>query len=281
MKHIEYDVINTSTGEKTTFQINNKFKKATPDNIVFKIEQKDIEEGVFIKPKDQRPTNDALITKLTPSIEKYGQLVPGTVLSDGTNAESNHRFQVCKDVGQPYKFIIDKNEHGLKQDELTKEINVNQEDWKIKDWHNKWLVHGLEPYKRFDKFLERHDFKQIYNALQVLSNQEIGSGTLREQFENGTFDPSESMWDSAERLMGELYDVAKVWNPGGAVYKSYFIGAYREVKFCSEFKHNTFIDRMTKYLSEMRECAKSKDYIDLINTIYNKGLKRENKVWLA
>ena len=159
--------------------------------------------------------------------------------------------------------------------------SFNQEDWKIKDWHNKWLVHGLEPYKRFDKFLERHDFKQIYNALQVLSNQEIGSGTLREQFENGTFDPSESMWDSAERLMGELYDVAKVWNPGGAVYKSYFIGAYREVKFCSEFKHNTFIDRMTKYLSEMRECAKSKDYIDLINTIYNKGLKRENKVWLA
>ena len=105
--------------------------------------------------------------------------------------------------------------------------------------------------------------------------------TLREQFENGTFNPSQRMWDAAERLMGELYDVAKVWNPGGAVYKSYFIGAYREVKFCPDFKHNTFIDRLTKYLSEMRECAKSKDYIDLINSIYNKGLQRKNKVWLA
>ena len=281
MKYIEYDVINTSTGEKSTFKINSKFKKATPDNIVFKIEQKDIDEGVFIKPLDQRPTNDKLITKLTPSIKKYGQLVPGTVLSDGTNAESNHRFQVCQDVGQPYKFIVDKNEHGLEQDELTKEINVNQEDWKIKDWHNKWLVRGLEPYKRFDRFLMRHNFGQIYNALQVLSDKSQGAGSLREDFENGTFNPSESTWDNAERLMGELKDVSEIWNPGGAVFKSYFIGAYREVKFHERFNHNTFLDRMTKYLSEMRECAKSKDYIDLINSIYNKGLQRKNKVWLA
>ena len=281
MKYIEYEVTNTHTGEKTTFQINKKFENATPDNIVFKIEQEDIKDDMFVTPKDQRPTNDKLIKKLTPSIRDYGQLVPGTVLADGTNAESNHRFKVCEITGQPYKFVIDREEHGLTQEELTKEINVNQVNWEIADWHHKWLVHGLEPYQRFDRFLKRHNFSQIYNALQVLSNKDVGAGSLREDFENGTFDPSEGTWDNAERLMGELKDVSEIWNPGGAVFKSYFIGAYREVKFCDEFKHNTFLDRMTKYLSEMRECAKSKDYIDLINTIYNKGLKRENKVWLA
>jgi|TARA_R110000824_G_C15087614_1_gene665042 hypothetical protein len=281
MKYIEYEVINKQTGQTSTFQVNQKFGKATPDNIVFKIEQNDITKGMFITPPDQRLTNDKLIKKLTPSIRDYGQLVPGTVLSDGTNAESNHRFKVCGMTGQPYKFVIDREEHGLTQEELTKEINVNQVNWEIGDWHNKWLVHGLEPYKRFDRFIKRNSFKQIYNALQVLSDKNQGAGSLRDDFENGVFDPTEQMWDNAERLMGELKDVSEIWNPGGAVFKSYFIGAYREVKFCSEFLHNTFLERMTKYLSEMRECAKSKDYIDLINSIYNKGLKRENKVWLA
>ena len=48
MKYIEYEVTNTHTGEKTTFQINKKFKNATPDNIVFKIEQEDIKDDMFV-----------------------------------------------------------------------------------------------------------------------------------------------------------------------------------------------------------------------------------------
>jgi len=46
-------------------------------------------------------------------------------------------------------------------------------------------------------------------------------------------------------------------------------------------KATQFLTKLKKYLSEFRECAKSKDYIDLINIIYNKGQSVDKKVWLA
>lgn len=281
MNTTTYEVINKDTKEKTTFEIPSRFDKAKPDNIIFKIEQNDIDEDTFIKPEDQRNENTTLTSKLTNSISDYEQLVPGTVLKDGTKAEGNHRFDVCETTGKAFKFFVDNGEHGLSQEELTKEINVNQADWEIKDWLHKWSVRGKEPYLRFERFLSRHKFKQIYNALQIFSHDNKGAGKFREEFENGIFNPTEEEWKNAESLMGEIKDVAKVWNPGGAAFKSYFIGAYREVNNHPEFSSTQFLTKLKKYLSEFRECAKSKDYIDLINIIYNKGQKLGNKTWLA
>ena len=197
------------------------------------------------------------------------------------NSWSDLEKSVSKATGKPFKFIVDKDDHGLTQEELTKEINVNQANWEIKDWLHKWVVKGLDPYIRFERFLERHSFKQIYNALQIFSHSNKGAGTFREEFENGTFNPTDSEWKNAEAFMGEIKDVSKIWNPAGAVFKSYFIGAYREVNTHPDFCSTQFLTKLKRYLSEFRECAKSKDYIDLINIIYNKGQTVENKVWLA
>lgn len=281
MNTTQYEVTNKTTGKKTLIDIPSRFDEAIPSNLVLHIEQENIKDDTFSIPKDNRVTNATLIKKLTPSIKKYGQLVPGTILQDGTNAESNHRFEVCKDVGQPFRFIVDNQEHGLSQEELTKEINVNQANWEIKDWLHKWIVHGLEPYIRFQRFLDRHKFGQIYNALQIFSHKDKGAGTFRDEFENGTFNPTDSEWKNAEAFMGEIKDVSTVWNPGGAAFKSYFIGAYREVKEHQDFSPTKFVTKLKKYRGEFRECAKSKDYIDLINIIYNKGQAVREKIWLA
>ena len=281
MKYTKYAVTNTETGVKTTIKIPSRFDKATPENLVLNIEQDDIEYNTFKMPDDQRETNTRLQNKLETSIEKNGQLVPASILEDGTNAEGNHRFDVCEITGKPFKFIVDKGEHGLTQEQLTKEINQSQINWEIGDWLHKWVVKGLEPYVRFERFLERHKFGQIYNALQVFSHKGKGAGTFRDEFEGGTFNPTEDEWKNAEAFMGEIKDVSKVWNPSGAAFKSYFIGAYREVKHHPNFSPTKFVTRLKKYRSEFRECAKSKDYIDLINIIYNKGLQATQKIWLA
>ena len=84
MNTTKYEVTNKKTNETTTFEIPSRFDKAKPDNIILKIEQNDIDGKTFIVPEDQREENITLTKKLTPSIESYGQLVPGTVLKDGT-----------------------------------------------------------------------------------------------------------------------------------------------------------------------------------------------------
>ena len=289
---MKYKVVNQETGHEQTIEIPNKFKDAEVVNLVLGWEHSaDDPDDLFEEPEDNRKENKTLMKKLRFSIPKYGQLQPATINPEGKIWEGNHRKKVTKETNTRYLFMIDDgyhNGHQLSQSEYTDEINEVREDYKIEDWLNRYVTRydrnqsEYESYKRFRDFMSAGVNKSIYNNLIYFAPDDTGRGKLKEQFIAGTFNPTESQWATAEGFRSMISEVGNTWGNTKAVGLSYFMVAYIGLLQNPDinFSHKKFIEKLKKHSLEMRECARSEDYIKQMNVIYNKGVSRLEKEWL-
>ena len=98
-------------------------------------------------------------------------------------------------------------------------------------------------------------------------------------FKNGDFNPTREEWLNAKECMMKIEEVGTKWDQH-AVKKKLFILAYLRCLAFDDFDHDRFVQQLDRYVSKMRECVKTEDYLDLIAVVYNMGLKRQNKIWL-
>jgi len=289
---MQYKITNQNTGKEQLITIPDKFQEAEVVNLVLGWNHSPNDpEDLFEEPEDNRNENQTLMKKLMESIPKYGQLQPATVNPEGKIWEGNHRKKVTKETGEKYIFIIDDGYHKgnkLSQAEYTDEINEVREDYKIEDWlarYEKRYHRGqtkYESYVRFRDFMSKGVNKSIYNNLIYFAPDDSGRGKLKEQFVAGTFNPKQTDWATADGIRRLIQEVGSVWGNRKAVGLSYFMIAYIGLLQNPDinFSHQRFIDKLTKHSMSMKECARSEDYVKVINEIYNKGVTRKEKEWL-
>jgi hypothetical protein len=267
-------------------QVPERFKHANPVDIVFEVGNENISNTGFRERDWNRNRNKSLLNKLKTSMKKNGQLIPGMVADDGFVDEGNHRLDACSQEGLPYKFIIRSDE--LDDTTYVKEVNIISKNWSMEDFRDHYIQLGLDPYKKIKIFCENYKL-DLSNVLSVIYNNERDTvypnrESLTNMFKNGDFHPTQEEWLNARECMMKIEEIGKKWDQH-AVKKKLFILAYLRCLALSNskvnrFDHDRFVQQLDRYVSKMRECVKTEDYLDLIAVIYNMGLQRENKIWL-
>jgi len=264
-----------------TMQVPERFKHANPVDIVFEVGNENISNTGFRERDWNRNRNKSLLNKLKTSMKKNGQLIPGMVADDGFVDEGNHRLDACHQEGLPYKFIIRSDE--LDDTTYVKEVNIISKNWSMEDFRDHYIELGLKPYQLIKDFCAHYNL-DLSNVLSVIYNNERDTiypnrESLTNMFKNGDFNPTREEWLNAKECMMKIEEVGKKWDQH-AVKKKLFILAYLRCLAFDDFNHDRFVSQLDRYVSKMRECVKTEDYLDLIAVVYNMGLKRENKIWL-
>jgi hypothetical protein len=209
-----------------------------------------------------RDTNNSHIQKLIKSMEEIYIISPIIINSDLCIIDGQHRFESAKELGLPIRYIIDKNAD-LRAVQL---LNAKSKDWSPNDYMESYIKLGNQEYIEYKKFLKRYKFTH-----QVCQSLLCGVASGTELFNNGDFKITQ--YKFAERVADFTLDSLEYYE--GSKRRSY-IYAITSLMKNKNFKEIEFLRKLKKQRSKMYDCAKTSQYIDLIEDIYN--YRNKNKV---
>jgi hypothetical protein len=211
-----------------------------------------------------RDTTKSHIAKLVESMEEIYLLSPIIVNKDMAIIDGQHRYEAAKVLGLPIRYIVDKNAD-LRAVQL---LNAKSKDWTPNDYMDSYIKLGYEEYKSYKKF--KIDTGFTHNVCQELLSGGKSS-RARTMFKTGEFQVKSLLIGYA------VYDVIKECERlyDGANRRS-FIYAIHTLLKNKNFKPKVFIKKLSAQRAKMYDCAKTSQYIDLIEEIYN--YRNKNKV---
>lgn len=174
--------------------------------------------------------------------------------------DGQHRFEVCKELGLPINYVVCKG-YGLKEVQM---LNQNTKTWSGTDFLEAYCKIGNQDYIQFRDFMKRYDLGQ--NAcLAIFAGIEssVDANKIKE-FNNGKFKIYNYL--KAVDIADKIISVSRFYT--GAKRRT-FIFALLSVLKNPEFNFNQFIHKLSYQSSELVDCVSKKDYISIIEKIYN------------
>lgn len=194
-----------------------------------------------------------------------------TIITVNENYEiidGHHRFEVIKTLGLPLNYVICKG-YGLKEVHV---LNAVSKTWNAEDYLNGYCNLGYKDYIDYKKFKEKYGFDHNSN-LAMLSGVAMSGGNINQDFHNGDFKIKN--YQDAEHK-AEMICLFKDLYPG---YKRRsFVYAMLTLFNKPQFELTEFLQKVKLQPSAMVDCTDSKQYISLIEEIYN--YRRREKVTL-
>ena len=228
--------------------------------------------GIFKLLKGNRPPNPHHVKRLASSIEKFGMLAnPILVNEDYEIIDGQHRYLAAKETGSPVYYIIAEG-YALEQ---VHALNMNQRNWSPIEFLNGYADIGLEDYIIFKKFLKRHKWLRVTDAIAICSNIATRSsganGSQARKFKEGT-------WKARDMGLAEINaNKIKAIEPYFIYYNtSVFIQAMLWMLKNPNYNHDTFLQKLKLQPSALVRCASLSQYKILIEEIYN--YRNRNKV---
>lgn len=186
-------------------------------------------------------------------------LNPLIVTSSMQIIDGQHRLEAARSLELPVYYIVD--------DQVSKKniagINSNQKHWSMLDYVNYFAVEKVPEYLVLSEFICTYPNIPISTLLQLLSS--TGSRD-RDGFKNGKIDVQNK--DHARVVLEYVQSIRNVGIE--LAYDRQFILAIKDAFLVEEFNADHFLDRLKEYRAELYKCAKKIQYLQIIESIYNK-----------
>jgi hypothetical protein len=225
--------------------------------------------SVFKHIDGNRAVNKIHLKRLMRSIDEKYISVPIIVNSRYEIIDGQHRFESAKQLHKPIYFI---RINGLELPDIHR-LNSNLKNWQADDYLAGYCELGLEDYLIYRDFKEKYGFGHD-ETKALLSGTLSSDGSQVDHFKEGTFRVRDLK--SAERNAEKILMLKEYYRDG---YKRRaFVKAMLQLFQHPEYNHAEFLNKLSYQSVKLVDCTTVKQYITLIEEIYNYKRYRDNKV---
>lgn len=227
---------------------------------------------IFKKMKENRDVEKKRVNKVLKSMEKYGQIIdPIRVSPKMEVGEGQATIEAYKIMGWEVPYFIDPNMNP----ERARALNSSRTPWTEKDYIKSFATSGKESYKFLRRMVESFEDIPLSSIEDVCLNKDRG-GHVTKIVRSGEYEISIEDMIKAENKLKFLHQFSGVLNMKKG-RKSYW---YTALGFCYEeptISNERLIDKFQTYSAEVVPVVDVEDAIEQIQTIYNKGAKKEKR----
>ena len=180
--------------------------------------------------------------------------------------DGQHRFYCIKELGLPLYYIVCKG-YGLNEVHV---LNQNSKTWNADDYLTGYCNLGIEDYLLYKKYKEKYQFGHN-ESMALLSGKNSISGNICEDFKNGKFKILD--FKEAEHRAEKIWLFADIYE---GFKRRAFVYAMLDLFDKPQFEFTEFLQKIKQQPSALTNCNESKQYITLIEEIYN--YRRREKV---
>ena len=221
-----------------------------------------------------RVINKAHLKRIKMSLSRKQLPVPIIVDSDYKIFDGQHRYEACKEIGLPiYYLVIPKL--SLSDVQI---LNATMKNWTTDDYCDSYCIIGEnKDYFKYKEYKDRFGFghNETLVLLNGSSKNEHESRGLWHNFSDGNFkvlNYSQSIKDAERILMTAPY------------YEGYkrrsYVFALLHCFNQKGYNHQTFLRKLKFQSSKMLDQTTVKNYLILIEKIYNFKSSKKNTIRL-
>jgi len=231
--------------------------------------------SIFNQLKGNRPPNPQHIARLCASIEKNGVLQNPIIVNEHMDViDGQHRLLAAeKSISSIYYMIVEG--YGLNEVQV---LNLNQKNWKMKDFMDGYADMGIESYLKLRNFMKDYSDFSISNCISLCSNKTTTSSyrastayrsdrapyNMSEVFEEGTWKGGDFI---LARNNADKLTMIKPYYDG--YNRSNFVSSILGLLTKDNFDFNKFLSKVKSQSHKMYHCATVAQYKSLIEEIYN------------
>jgi hypothetical protein len=216
------------------------------------------EYNIFTNYESNRNLSVRNLKGLTESISELGYLEskPISVTEDLKIIDGHHRFEVCKRLGLPIVYQIDKI---WDIDNAVVKLNSNQKKWGGEDYIKVWADKGIECYQEVLKFAGETGFSistSFYICFQSSGKPEFKSGKIYKLNSNRYL-----LYDLISRASKFLSYTKK---------RDFILAMVRAIKLIDRDD----IEKLMNFLPSLPEQASQANYLTAFENALNKRRKK-------
>jgi len=224
--------------------------------------------GLFTFIDGNRDININQLSRLSESIDEDYIPVPIIVNEKKQIIDGQHRYEVVKKLKKPVYYI---EIEGLKLPEVHR-LNNNTKNWTATEYMNGYAKLGYPDY------IQYKEFKKLYNfghneTMALLQNTSFRQNNTFKHFRSGLFviKSYKEAVKNAEKILivKQYYDGYK---------RRSFVFAMMQLFDNDEYNHAEFLHKLSFQSVKLVDCTNVKQYISLIEDIYN--YHRKDKIRL-
>lgn len=213
---------------------------------------------------DNRQINTQHLARLKESMKEDYLFTVIIVNEHFQVCDGQHRFMACRDLKLPIYYVVCRG-YGIK--EVTT-YNEQTSNWSVKNYLDRYVTNEYPEYINYKIFQKKYGFPHRAN-ITLLCGEDYRTHELL--FKKGTF-----KINNLQRAIDYAEQITKTKK----LYKDYkrnnFIGALYKLMQKDVFSMDEFLKKFEIKSSMMKNCTTVKEYIDIIEEIYN--FKRTQKV---
>lgn len=197
---------------------------------------------------------------------------PILVNEDGFIIDGQHRYTACKELNYPVYFIIE-SKLNLEHVQL---LNTYSKNWDLKSFLESFISQNKTEYLILRDFNKKYPILSLNNCIELTYGIGHNHGS-NAPFKNGQFKAYNII--RAEKIaifLSNLKDNLHI--DRSIVLHTYFIRTLITLTNKDNFSLDTFYKKIELNPKKLIRQAGNKDYIRLIEEIYNYRTKEENKV---
>ena len=243
-----------------TFIGNYKNKMKSTTDVFFAEVKKTNNYKLFNNIVGNRTIRAAHKKKLIESFKVKQLPIPIIVNSKYEIIDGQHRFEVCKELNLYVYYIIIKNA------DLTdiQRINENMQKWNPNDYLDCYISLNISNYYKYRDFRKKYKFNHNETLTLLYDGENARYSGACQDFRNGSLKISnlKKSIETAEKILKTEphYDGCR---------RRYFVLALIECFKNKEYDHCVFLNKISKQSAKMQDQSSTKDYLKLIEKIYN------------
>jgi hypothetical protein len=222
---------------------------------------------LFSRVTGNRKVNDLHVKRLQRSIAEQDLMIPIIVNNKLEVIDGQHRLKARQNLGYPIYYIVMDN-MGLPE---TQRANANFKNWTFEDFTEAYTEQNYYHYKVYKQFRNKYQFghRETVTLLSGVVNREEES----KEFKEGNFCVKDE--SKATEIAEKIYQI-----------KPYYKGFKRRsftnaMLICfkhEQYNHEDFLQKLSYQSTKLVDCGTTKQYLQLIEEIYNFKRKTEDKI---
>lgn len=228
--------------------------------------------SIFKEYNSNREIDQKHVRRLIAAIRERNLLSVNPILVDKFMRviDGQHRLAAAKELGVEIFYL---EGDSLDRKDISK-LNSNQKNWKTLDYINFYTLERLEAFVKFSHMINKYPMISL-SALLILCSSE--SSRNLPELQNGFLDVGSLM--EATEVCDFLISLNEKYSMK-FVFDSRFPLAMKQASCAEGFDLKVFEDHVEGNPRAMVQCHTKKQYLAMIEEIYNRGLSK-NRISLV
>lgn len=180
--------------------------------------------------------------------------------------DGQHRLAAARLLQKAVFYIVDE---AIDHSDIAR-LNTNKKNWQLMDYINYYTVKGVKQYKELARLI--NEFPNFPPSFIIAAIGDDGS-RQRIAVMNGLLDTSNIA--GAKEVFSCIKDFEAHFTH---TYNSRFLEALLFLYNTGSYNHEVMVNKLQRYPGCLVACANKKQYIKLLQEVYNKGTHEKNIV---